>query len=463
MWADTENSIRKVLDTIGLLEPISVRIVLNRHAGQPLEPDLRLYSIGKTNSAFEAVDSRFYGIMGTQKILNIPSIRQSTLLSNLSFGEGSAVFYPLNSRFGYCGFIWACFSQERYSEQVQETFTACCGWAEMLVRNWLDETLSVQSQANHYLDLMERLRMPALIMILPDRLVISNPAFEGMKEKESFLNALRREPEKPEDSTRIFSEFNFILKKIEFSDRQNARIYVFPNTGRNSGDIHFGENEIEYYRLLTQKALGSLSLLESTGEMSNMQKNYISRTESPLNRLESLFAYSEKHNQRKENSEVSSEILSVTDIAKEVIYDQAASARKKRIEIELDTDAGAKGRTAGNAVGDPWLLTLAVYDLLDNAIRFTPMDGKPIRVSILYNEKDWSLRVEDFGSGIAPLDLEQMQAQNYAEAAAGGLRGIALVKYVAKAHNGKLEIESRLGKGSVFTLTIPYITLPKKD
>ena len=91
------------------------------------------------------------------------------------------------------------------------------------------------------------------------------------------------------------------------------------------------------------------------------------------------------------------------------------------------------------------------------------MDGKPIRVSILYNEKDWSLRVEDFGSGIAPLDLEQMQAQNYAEAAAGGLRGIALVKYVAKAHNGKLEIESRLGKGSVFTLTIPYITVPQKD
>ena len=43
-----------------------------------------------------------------------------------------------------------------------------------------------------------------------------------------------------------------------------------------------------------------------------------------------------------------------------------------------------------------------------------------------------------------------------AEAAGNGLHGIALVKYVAKAHNGKLEIESRLGKGSVFILTIPY-------
>lgn len=455
MWADTENSIRKVLDTVGLLSPISVRVVLNRNAGQPVEPDLRLYSIGKTNSAFETVDSRFYGIMGTQKTLQIPSIRQSTLLANLSFGEGSAVFFPLNTRYGYCGFIWACFGTDEYSDKTYETFIGCCEWAEMIVREWLDESLSVQNQANHYLDMMERLKMPALIMILPDRLVISNPAFEGMKEKEAFLNALRKESETPEESNKIFSEFDFILKKIEFSDHQIGRIYAFPHTERDLREIRFGENEIQYYRLLTQKAIGTLALLDSSGDLTNLQKNYITRAESSMERLEALFEYGAKHYQRKENAAMSFEVLSVTEIAKEVIYDQAANARKKRIEIVLDTDAGSKGRSAGNAVGDPWLLTLAIYDLLDNAIRFTPMDGKPISVSIQYNDNDWSLRVEDFGSGISPLDLEQMQAQNYAEAAASGLHGISLVKYVAKAHNGKLEIESRLGKGSVFTLTIP--------
>ena len=49
-----------------------------------------------------------------------------------------------------------------------------------------------------------------------------------------------------------------------------------------------------------------------------------------------------------------------------------------------------------------------------------------------------------------------MTQKQLAEAAGSGLHGIALVKYVAKVHNGKLDIESRLGKGSVFTLTIPY-------
>ncbi len=146
----------------------------------------------------------------------------------------------------------------------------------------------------------------------------------------------------------------------------------------------------------------------------------------------------------------------MTEIAREVIYDLAAAARNKRVEIELNTDSGNKGSSAGNAVGDPWLLTLAIYDLLDNAIRFSPMNGKPINIGIEYGENEWTLRVEDSGAGISPLDLERMQELNYAEAAVSGLHGIALVKYAAKVHNGKLSIDSRLGRGSIFTLTIPY-------
>ena len=84
------------------------------------------------------------------------------------------------------------------------------------------------------------------------------------------------------------------------------------------------------------------------------------------------------------------------------------------------------------------------------------MDGKPIQVSIKYNETDWTLRVEDFGSGISPLDLEKLQEQTDLDAAGNGIRGLALVKYTAKVHNGKLLMESRLGKGSAFTLVIPY-------
>lgn len=458
MWADIESNIRTILGTVEFLQPVSVRVIVNRNAGKKEPEDLRLYSIGRTNNAFENIDSRFFGIMRTQKVLQIPSLKQSTLLSSLNFGDGSAIFFPLNSRFGYCGFIWACFRADALTEKISDSIIGCCEWVEMVLQKWLENELSVQSQANHYVDLLERLKIPALILINPDRLLISNPSFEGMKDKEAFLNLLRQENDNAEDSGKHFSEFDYILKKIELSSEQSGKIFIFPHAGGDVREIRFGENEIQYYHLLTQKALGSLALLESSGELSNLQKNYISKTENPLQRLEQLFAFGNQHYQRTENSALSFEVLSVTDIAKEVIYDMAPAARNKRVEIELDTDSGTKGRTSGNAVGDPWLLTLAIFDLLDNAIRFTPMDGKSINVQIAYNENDWCLRVEDFGSGISPLDLERIQSLNFAEAAGNGLHGIALVKYVAKTHNGKLLIESKLGKGSVFTLVIPYIS-----
>ena len=456
MWVDIENNIRTILDTIEFLGPVSARVIVNRNAGRKEPEDLRLYSIGRTNNAFENIDSRFFGIMRTQRVLKIPSIQQSSLLSSLNFGEGSAVFFPLNSRFGYCGFIWACFSEDNFSEKISDSLIGCCEWVELVMQKWLEEELSVQSQANHFVDLLERLKIPALILINPDRLLISNPSFEGMKDKEIFLNLLRQDENDSEKTGKLLSEFDYILKKIDLSSNQTGQIYIFPHAGGDVREIRFGENEIQYYHLLTQKALGTLSLLDSTGDLTNLQKNYIGKTESPLKRLENLYAFGTKHYQRSENSMLSFEVIPVTDIAREVVYDIASAARNKRIEIELDTESGSKGKTFGNAVGDPWLLTLAIFDLLDNAIRFTPMDGKAINVQIAYNESDWLLRVEDFGTGISPLDLEQMQALNYAEAAGSGLHGIALVKYVAKVHNGKLQIESRLGKGSVFTLTIPY-------
>ena len=208
MWTDIEHKIRTILDTISFLNPISARIILNRNAGRSDPEDLRLYSIGRANNVIEGVDSRFYGIMRTQRVLKIPSLQQSSLLSNLAFGDGSAVFFPVNSRYGYCGFIWACFRADDFTEQVSDSFVGCCEWLELLIQRWLDSELNVQKLANHYVDLLERLKIPALILITPDRLLVSNPSFEGMKDKEAFLTALRQDSESSDEMQNRFAKFD---------------------------------------------------------------------------------------------------------------------------------------------------------------------------------------------------------------------------------------------------------------
>ena len=56
MWTDIERNIRTILDTVSFLNPISVRMILNRNTGRSEPEDLRLYSIGRSNNAIESVD-----------------------------------------------------------------------------------------------------------------------------------------------------------------------------------------------------------------------------------------------------------------------------------------------------------------------------------------------------------------------------------------------------------------------
>ncbi len=456
LWIDVENNIRTILDTLELLQPISVRVILNRNMGRADAEDLMLYYCGKTNPSFESIDSRFYGIMKTQKnTLRIPSVGQSTLLSSLSIDDGSAVFVPLRTTYGYAGFVWACFENIAAAEKAGDIFLNCCESIALRLQRRLDDDLKAHTLANHFAELLEKLKLPALILLLPDRVSVSNPSFEALKDKAGILNAIRGENDGA-DTANLLSGFDYIRKTVDFGGDKSGRVFVFPQADADIREARFGENEIMYYRLLTEKALGSIALLESSGEFTNLQKGCIDKTVSPLQRLETLFDYGANHYRGTENSTRAFEVVSVTKLTREIVYDLSPAARNKRVEIEMNATSGANGNVGGKAVGDPWLLSLSIFNLINNAVNASKMDGKPILVSIKYNEADWTLRVEDFGSGISPLDLEKLQEQTDLDAAENGIRGLSLVKYTAKVHNGKLLMESRLGKGSAFTLVIPY-------
>lgn len=455
-WIDVEKSIRTILDMLELLQPISVRVILNRNMGKAEADDLMLYYCGKTNPSFEAIDSRFYSIMKTQKnVLRIPSIGQSILLSSLSINDGSAVFVPLRTSYGYAGFLWSCFENTAAAEKASDIILNCCESIELRLQRRLDNDLQTHTMAKHFTELLEKLKLPALILLLPDRVLVSNPSFEALKDKDAILNAIRGENDEA-DKANLLSGFDYIRKTVDFGGNKSGRVFVFPQAEADIREARFGENEIMYYRLLTEKALGSVALLESSGDFTNLQKGYIDKTVSPLQRLGTLFDYGANHYRGTENSTRSFEVVSVTKLTREIVYDLSPAARNKRVEIEMNATSGESGHVNGKAVGDPWLLSLAIFNLINNAVNASKMDGKPIFVSIKYNETDWTLRVEDFGNGISPLDLEKLQEQTDLDAAGNGIRGLSLVKYTAKVHNGKLLMESRLGKGSAFTLVIPY-------
>lgn len=109
---------------------------------------------------------------------------------------------------------------------------------------------------------------------------------------------------------------------------------------------------------------------------------------------------------------------------------------------------------------DPDLIREAVTNIMSNALRYTPANGWVI-VSVAHERHDALISVRDTGIGIAEEDIPKMfsrfwRSEASRERVKGGLGvGLAITKEIVDQHNGKIVVESEIGKGTTFTLHIP--------
>jgi two-component system OmpR family sensor kinase len=109
-------------------------------------------------------------------------------------------------------------------------------------------------------------------------------------------------------------------------------------------------------------------------------------------------------------------------------------------------------------LGDPDLLLLVFYNLVDNACKFTSPDDT---IEVLLREGDTALTVDvaDSGPGIAEADLphifEELYRGENAKGVEGSGLGLALAKKIVERHDGQISVRSRVGHGTVFTVRVP--------
>lgn len=109
---------------------------------------------------------------------------------------------------------------------------------------------------------------------------------------------------------------------------------------------------------------------------------------------------------------------------------------------------------------DSDLIREAITNIMSNAMRYTPAGGWVI-VSISKSRNEALISVRDTGIGIAKEDIPRVFARFWRSDASrgrvsGGLGiGLALTKEIIDKHNGRIAVESTLGKGTTFTLAIP--------
>ena len=160
-------------------------------------------------------------------------------------------------------------------------------------------------------------------------------------------------------------------------------------------------------------------------------------------------------------AEVQIEPIRLADMVRTEIAAQDMAARGKRLEIlstvpdEILVEA------------DPELLSRVVQNVLDNAVKFTPLGGR-IELSASGDGQQAALSIKDTGPGLAPEELpllfdryHQARARRAGKIQGTGL-GLTFCREALKRMRGSIAAGSKLGEGTIFTIRLPQGMQGKK-
>jgi two-component system OmpR family sensor kinase len=155
--------------------------------------------------------------------------------------------------------------------------------------------------------------------------------------------------------------------------------------------------------------------------------------------------------------------VDMTDLVADVY--QAASQREGAQDRELALSLPRAPWPLPAVRGDRDLLFLAIYNLIDNAIKFTPLHGA-VDVRAYEDGDEVVIEVADTGAGIPEAEREHVWDELYrgesARGVAGSGLGLALVRGIVGRHDGKVSLRSRIGQGTVFSIHLPAESLLKR-
>jgi two-component system phosphate regulon sensor histidine kinase PhoR len=148
--------------------------------------------------------------------------------------------------------------------------------------------------------------------------------------------------------------------------------------------------------------------------------------------------------------------IDVHDLILIVIESSELRLKENNIKLIKKLDANQS-----NIVADKAYILNVLYNLVDNAIKYSPVE--PVIKLQTWNTKGGIyIRIEDNGIGISPehhtnifKNLFRVPTGNIQEARGFGL-GLYYAKIIVEQHNGKIEVESEPGKGSVFDVYLPF-------
>jgi signal transduction histidine kinase len=247
---------------------------------------------------------------------------------------------------------------------------------------------------------------------------------------------------KGDELDRLASVLNDMLDRLGASLRQMEQFA--------SGAAHQLRTPITRIR-------GELELL-LRGELPDRTRSQLERVQEELERLTRTcgrLLLLARLDQQAEEAGLLEERTELAEVAANLLDYMGPVAQERSITLR-------RGRTTAASVrGSRHLLSEAILNLLDNALRYTP-EGGTVTVSTDVVGDTVRLSVEDSGPGVPPEERERIFAPFYripraagGESDSGSGLGLAIVTAIARAHRGSVEFAEASAGGSVFCMVLP--------
>ena len=250
------------------------------------------------------------------------------------------------------------------------------------------------------------------------------------------------------------NEYQFTVNSIESGSKiLGVVILVFDISDRAFAERNrreFTANVTHELKTPLQSIIGSAELLENGLVKPEDTDRFIGNIRKEAARLVSLINDIIRLSQLDENHEPATETVELIEVAKEVVEVLTVSAAKRNVELHMEGESCT-------IFGVRRYIYEIIYNLCDNAIRYNT-DGGKVYISIGKEDGRAVVSVKDTGVGIAPEHQNRIFERFYrvdkshSKATGGTGLGLSIVKHAVQYHNGKVTLESELGKGTSITI-----------
>ena len=469
-------------DTVQVV--LSPEIISDSMADMPTR-----FAIENTKGEYAHLDVEIFEAIRDSEQLILPNLSRSRgglQLSETRPNPAALFALVLRNEKRVYGILWAAYDKPKLFTEADIRFITTLGGQAALAAANAHLFLSVEVGRQQLASILDSTSDPILVTDHKDRLLLANPAaweVLGIKEEDSDL--LPIDDILPQTELVDLLKISSPTKEPAEIDLSNGKTFLATASSviaekQLLGRVCILRDVTHFKELDTLKSefvstvshdlrspltlmRGYATMMEMAGNLNDQQKSYVGKiitgVENMSRRVNNLLDLG----RIELGVGLEVEKIPVLDILDHVISSLQLKASEKKIDFSLSTAPNLPMLIEA----DKDLLQQAIYNLVENALKYTP-EEEQVSVYAQAIGEDIHIEIKDSGIGISEEAKEHLfekffrSSQREARTQQGTGLGLAIVRSIAEKHGGRVWVESKEGVGSIFYLQVP-ITQPVQE